>query len=326
VKTVWLRVFDAQGNFEDASDTIGWDKTAPTITDLGPTTSPNGAGWYNTDVTNKFQASDSLSGLNAACVTAFPANMAGDNIQSKTTSSEGTAVKVTSDSCTDVAGNTAAGIDSANFQIDKTKPTVSVTGITAATYTTTDTLPTPGCNVTDGLSGAVNASPAAQKTSDTRNSNGVGTVTYTCTGADNAGNSDSVSKSFTVIHGGVSGILQPINPDNTSIFSRGRTVPVKFQLGGDGAGSSFPNGFNTSGWTLQRVQADCSTGFDLADAVVESVPSNTPFTAFRYDSIADQYIYNADFRDKAVGTCWKVRATLDDNTTVLTSAVFKLQK
>jgi hypothetical protein len=180
--------------------------------------------------------------------------------------------------------------------------------------------------VTDGLSGAVNASPAAQKTSDTRNSNGVGTVTYTCTGADNAGDSDSVSKSFTVIHGGVIGILQPINPDNTSIFSRGRTVPVKFQLGGDGAGSSFPNGFNTSGWTLQRVQADCSTGFDLADAVVESVQSTTPFTAFRYNSIADQYIYHADFRDKAVGTCWKVRATLDDNTTVLTSAAFKLQK
>jgi hypothetical protein len=120
-KTVWLRVYDAAGNFEDASDTIGWDKTPPTITDLGPTASPNGAGWYKTDVTNRFKASDSLSGLNSACVTNFPLST-GNNVQSKTTSGEGTAVNVTSDPCTDVAGNTATGVQSANFMIDKSNP------------------------------------------------------------------------------------------------------------------------------------------------------------------------------------------------------------
>jgi hypothetical protein len=312
--TISFKSTDNVNNAETAQSVrVKVDKTNPTIQG---SRSPlaNSFGWTNQSVTVSFLCGDQplLSGL-ASCTADTLVSSEGAN-----QSVEGTA--------TDNAGNTNSDTVS-GISIDKTKPTVAVTGITAATYTTTDTLPTPGCNVTDqvGLSGPVDASPAAQKTSDTRNSNGVGSVTYRCEGTDKAGNSDSATKSFSVIHGGVSGILQPINSDNTSLFSRGRSVPVKFQLAGDGANSSFPNGFNTSGWTLQRVSVNCTT-FDAADAEAEAVPSNTPSTVFRYDSTADQYIYNADFRDKAAGTCWKVKATLDDSTTVLYSAVFKLQK
>jgi hypothetical protein len=109
----------------NASDTVGIDTSAPSISDLGPTTQPNAAGWYKTNVTNRFKATDSGSGLNGACQTAFPANAAGTNVQSKTTSGEGSSLKVTSSSCTDVAGNKALGIDSATFKIDKTAPEVS---------------------------------------------------------------------------------------------------------------------------------------------------------------------------------------------------------
>ena len=102
------------------------DKTAPTISDLGPTTSPNAAGWYKANVVNQFKASDGLSGLDAACQTAFPDVVTGGRRQDKTTSGEGMAVKVSSDSCTDVAGNTAAAVESAAFKIDKTAPSVVV--------------------------------------------------------------------------------------------------------------------------------------------------------------------------------------------------------
>jgi hypothetical protein len=112
-------------NPTNASDTVKIDTIAPSISDLGPTTQPNAAGWYKTNVTNRFKASDSVSGLNGACQTAFPANAAGNNFQSKTTSGEGSSLKVTSTSCTDVAGNKATGIDSASFKIDKTAPKVS---------------------------------------------------------------------------------------------------------------------------------------------------------------------------------------------------------
>jgi hypothetical protein len=124
---------DGLGNSGAASGssntaTVKIDKTAPTISDLGPTpAAPNGSnGWYTTDVSNKFEASDATSGLSTSCVASFPL-VSGHNVQSKTTSSESSAVKVTSDSCSDVAGNTAAGKDSAAFKIDKAAPTVTVT-------------------------------------------------------------------------------------------------------------------------------------------------------------------------------------------------------
>ena len=117
------------GTIGVTSASFSVDKTAPTITNVGPTSSPNGAGWYNHDVTNTFSAGDSLSGLNAACLAAFP--NAGDQ-QTKTTTGEGTTVHVTSDGCTDVAGNGASAIDSANFSVDKTAPTITNLGPTTA--------------------------------------------------------------------------------------------------------------------------------------------------------------------------------------------------
>ena len=125
--TLYAASKDEAGNKETPqSASFKIDNSAPTISDLDATTSPNGAGWYNTDVTNRFKASDSGSGLSTACQTSFPLS-AGENVQSKTTSGEGSALKVTSDSCTDVAGNTATGKDSATFKIDKRAPSVSGT-------------------------------------------------------------------------------------------------------------------------------------------------------------------------------------------------------
>src|SRR5205823_5665701 len=59
-------VSDNTTNRETASDTVKVDTTAPVISDSGPTTLPNGAGWYNHNVDNGFEASDSLSGLAAS--------------------------------------------------------------------------------------------------------------------------------------------------------------------------------------------------------------------------------------------------------------------
>jgi hypothetical protein len=121
---------DKAGNVSDAATASGIniDKTAPTITDLGPTTQANLNGWYDADVTNGFKAEDGLSGLGADCLADFDA---AGNTQSKTTTGEGTAVKVTSDDCTDVAGNTADAKDSAGFKVDKTDPVISDLGATA---------------------------------------------------------------------------------------------------------------------------------------------------------------------------------------------------
>lgn len=126
---VWVRYCDAVPNCSDASDTIGWDKTPPSIVDLGPTSAPNGAGWYNTNVTNRFSASDSGSGLGTTCDAAY--SEAGDT-QSKTTTGEGIALTVSSDACTDVAGNAAPAISSAAFKVDKIAPTITKESATPA--------------------------------------------------------------------------------------------------------------------------------------------------------------------------------------------------
>jgi hypothetical protein len=121
---------DDAGNSAAASTfgPVKIDKTAPVISDLGPTpASPNGDnGWYITDVSNGFEATDAASGLSASCIANFPLS-SGHNQQSKTTTGEGAAVNVTSDGCTDVAGNSAAGVQSDDFMIDKTAPTVTLT-------------------------------------------------------------------------------------------------------------------------------------------------------------------------------------------------------
>jgi Fibronectin type III domain len=220
--------------------------------------------------------------------------------------------------CKDNAGNTANPNTYANIDIDKSPPTVEVTGVTDNATYTLGAVPAAGCTTTDqpGLSG-VKTSAALSLTGGTVN--GVGTFTAACNGAeDNAGNVASKSVKYYVAYAGMSGILQPINPDNTSVFNRGKAVPVKFRLAGD-----EPNGFNYSNWKLQRQQVGC-TSFDTVDAVQEPIVEN-PSNGFRYDAGADQYIYNANFSDKAAGTCWKVIVTLDSNQ-VLESAIFKLQK
>jgi hypothetical protein len=285
------------------SVTVRLDKTPPTI-DGSASPAPNGAGWNNTNVTVSFDCTDALSGLDSS---GCPANV--------TLSSDGADQSVMR-SVTDAAGNSASDTVS-NIDIDKTAPTVSVTGVSLGGTYVLGSVPTAGCSTTDSLSGKAQDATVSVTGGTT---NGVGTFTATCSGGKDVADNTSapVSVTYKVLYVRDGGILQPINSDNTSVFSRGKAVPVKFKLAGD-----EPTGFSVSGWTLQKVQVNC-TSFDAEDAVVEQVADN-PSQAFRYDSSADQYIINADFKSQLAGTCWKAKVNLNDGTS-LESAVFKLQK
>ena len=185
-------VSDEATNQTTTSDTVNIDTSTPSISDQVPTTQPNAADWYNTDVTNAFKATDSGSGLNDACITAFPANQAGDNVQSKTTTGEGAALKVTSDGCTDVAGNTAQGIDSANFKVDKTNPVISRDGVKSGTLGTNNWYTTDvgyGFTAADP-NGANGSGLALADQAFTRTTSGQGAAIHVSSGtvADLAGN------------------------------------------------------------------------------------------------------------------------------------------
>jgi len=313
--TVKFVAIDNDGNVESPvnSETVKIDKTAPVIS-LRPADDscslPGLSGWCRGTQTAGFSASDLLSGLLNGQSSPWEFT--------KSTTTNGDAVQISSGTLDDNAGNTSNSVSAGPYKIDSGAPSVSVTGVASGGSYTLGSVPTAACTTTDtGGSGVLDQATVAVTGGTV---NGVGSFTATCGGAkDIAGNPQTapVSASYTVVYGGVSGILQPINPDNSSVFSRGRAVPVKFQLAGD------PPAFTTTAWSLARVRVNCA---DLADELSsESVPSVTPSAVFRYDSTADQYIYNADFRDKTAGTCWKVQVTLDEGT-VMDSAVFKLQK
>jgi len=200
-------------------------------------------------------------------------------------------------------------------------PSVSVTGVAAGATYVLGSVPTAGCSVTTGPGTApVGTAPTVSVTGGTVN--GVGAFTATCAGGTAAPPNGApvalppVSVSFTVKYGPNSGVLQPINPDNSSIFSRNRTVPVKFTL----SGSPAATGFSTTAWTIKAVQVNCTT-FDAAGAVVEDVPSSTPTSTFRWDG--SQYLYNATVSALPAGTCLAFRIGLDDGVTIITSPVFK---
>lgn len=91
---------------------VNIDKVAPTLSGA-PTTSANGAGWYRSDVTVAWSASDALSGTTA------PAN--------STIGGEGTGLTATA-SVTDRAGNTSGSVQSTPaVKIDRTAPNTTVT-------------------------------------------------------------------------------------------------------------------------------------------------------------------------------------------------------
>ena len=262
------------------------DKTNPTINGSA-SPAPNGAGWNNTNVTVSFTCTDALSDV-ASC----PANVV--------LSSNG-ADQSASGTATDNAGNSAS-TTVGNIDIDKTAPTVEVTGVSNGANYTTGAVPTAGCSTTDqaGLSGVkTNASVNV-----TGGNNGFGTFTATCTGAeDNADNPQAAPVSVTyTVSAAFNGFLQPIDGHSVNTGKFGRTYPIKWQLR-DSSGALISDS------AAQALVATMSGGqkattcdnFNLldTDALEESTTGNT---SLRYDATSDQFIYN--YKAPTSGSCY----------------------
>lgn len=174
---------DQAGNQSAPSNvvTAKIDKTAPTIS-AAATTSPNAAGWYNNNVTIHFTCFDALSG-----VVTCPAD--------EVLSSEGHTVASTAQTVSDQAGN--QGSVTYTVSVDKTAPTVVVTGVSDNATYPLGSVPVAGCSTTDALS-----SVATDATISITGGGGDGTGVFTaaCNGAtDKADNSAAaVSVTYTV--------------------------------------------------------------------------------------------------------------------------------
>jgi len=154
-KTVNGSCTDAAGNQSTsvASSAIDYDGTAPVIANVGADSTfstPNAAGWYNTDVRHDFSASDTVSGFGTSG--ALTLNFYKDISQ------EGSAVTISSGTVTDRAGNVATAITSSPaYKIDKTAPAANC-GSAPSGWSATDV--SIRCQPTDGLSGLADTGDA----------------------------------------------------------------------------------------------------------------------------------------------------------------------
>jgi hypothetical protein len=230
-------VSDKAGNSTTASVAgIKIDRTAPVISG-GPTTSPNGAGWYRDSVTVDFTCTDNLSGV-AECPT------------SKVVSGDGANQSVTSDPASDKAGNEASGKTVGGINIDGSAPSTTAnnqctkvngwcTGSTASVVlTATDQAGLSGVKAIhykiDG--GAEQVAAGATKTvSVPLDGSGAGKVAYWA--VDNAGNAEAaneVSLKWDNIAPTVTHTLSP--PANANDWNKS-DVTVHFTAKDDDAGS-----------------------------------------------------------------------------------------
>ncbi|MBX6341810.1 MAG: PxKF domain-containing protein [Thermomicrobiaceae bacterium] len=297
---------DKADNVETARTvTVKVDKTAPTTAASVPP--PDGAnGWYKTRPAVTLSASDALSGVattyysldgGAAQAYAQPV-VVGDGIHTLAYWS------------VDAAGNVETS-HSLTLQVDTQGPAITIGGVTGGATYTLGAVPTPSCAATDGGSGLVGG---CSGTLTGGTPNGVGTYTYTATATDAAGNTTTVSVTYRVIYRW-DGFLQPINDTahqvgtTTSIFKAGSTVPVKFQLKkADGTVVQA----NTLPLWLTPAKGSPTTA--PADESVYSDPATSGST-YRWDSAAQQYIYNWSTKGAASGYYYRIGVTLDDGQT-----------
>jgi hypothetical protein len=100
-----------------------------------------------------------------------------------------------------------------------------------------------------------------------------------------------------------SGVLQPINPDGSSIFKFGSTIPVKFKLTGACARSP----------SLVAHILIAKMSNSIVGTYVEATSTSAADTGntFRYSSTDDQYIYNLATKPLSAGA-WQIAIDLGD--------------
>ena len=300
-QTVTGIVTDKANN--SASKTVGGiniDLTAPTITHT-ITPAANSNGWHNADVNVRFEASDTLSGINGA------------STQNILLTLEGPGQTTGDIAFTDKAGNSASDSMS-GISIDKTAPSVSIAGISTGTeFTWGDSIPAATCNATDDLSGM----DTCVLTTVPSNGN-VGVHTISATATDKAGNVATTSISYTIKAWTLRGFYQPVDMGSVlNTIKGGQTVPMKFELF---AGTVEKTGTSDiSSFTQKKIS--CSS---VSTALTDDVEiTNTGNTSLRYDSTSGQFIANWKTPTGQTGTCWEAKMTSIDGSTI--AGFFKLK-
>jgi hypothetical protein len=229
------------------------------------------------------------------------------------------------------AGNYSLGNTAASTSADITKRTLTITAATNTKIydTNTSAAATP---TTSGLQGT----DTVTGLSETYDTSSVGTgktlsvaTSYTVNDANGGNNyaASMVANHTGIITFATTGtcyggpghtILQPINTDRTSVWKGRQVVPVKFRVcdvNGNSIGGSISAVFDTSysGGVAAPVLYLISSDVQPPD---ETAESNTPDPQFRWDSSAQQWIFNLNTNSLAIGKTYYYYIYLADGSKV----------
>ena len=286
---------DNAGN--TASDTVSnidIDKTNPNV-NCG---SADG-NWHASDVSIACTASDVLSGLAASGDANF------NLTTSVATGTETSTASTNSRNVLDNADNSTTAGPITGIKVDKKAPTFDACP-TAGPFTQGSGLHSVSINANDGGSGMDNTNSTLSSDVD---SGIIGAKSVTFTAKDNVGNTDTKVCSYDVDYN-FSGFFQPVDNKDTSgnyILNKakaGSVVPVKFSLGSDQGLNVLASGYP------QTASIPCTAS--SSDAVEEYGTGNV--SSFKYDPVANQYIYNWKTDTKWAGTCRQLVVKLADDT------------
>jgi hypothetical protein len=294
-------VTDNAGNSNTggAISDVDVDLTDPTISSALDR-APASSGWFNNTTgapVLEYTCGDSLSGV-ASCPTDY-------------TFGEGEDQSRAAQTVTDNAGNSNTGGAISDVDVDLTDPGLTWNGGPAdgSTHYFGFVPGAPTCSATDALSGPKDCNVTGY-------GNTVGSHTMTATARDNALNSHSANRSYTVNGWNLTGFYQPVDMNGVyNVVKSGSTVPLKFEVF---AGTTEL----TQTWvvdTFVAKQIDCETSADMT--AVEF--TTTGGTSLRYDENTGQFVQNWQTPRGKGGLCYKVTLTTDDGSSLV--AYFRLK-
>ena len=277
------------------------DTTAPVITKT--VTGTQGSNdWYTSNVTLDWTVTENES----------PETLILDGCDDVTVSADQAA---TDYSCSATSEGGTAAKQTVSIKRDATKPTnIAITGGPTAggSYYFGDVPAAPEkCTADDATSGVAICDVTGYSTA-------VGTHTMTAKATDNAGNSDSITSTYTVKAWTLSGFYQPVDMGIWNSVKGGSTVPLKFEaFAGDNRTNELTSTSAVKSFTQKTVACPGAT------ATVDEIELvTTGGTSLRYDSTGGQFVQNWQ-TPKKPGTCAQVTMTTQDGSTL--SANFMLK-
>ena len=301
------------------------DSTPPTTTIALSPTSPDGSnGWYVHQPTVTVGAVDNDGGSGVAetrCVldpSSVPSSF--DALPSTPCPYLGAGAAVADGVHTvyaasiDDAGNAESPVQSVSFQVDTSPPTLSPSLTDGTAFTIGAPAPTVNPNASDTLSGVATQSCGMVNTSS------VGIKSVTCTAADNAGNTATATRSYTVGYA-FSGFFSPVDAGGLNVAQAGQAIPLKFRL--TDAGGAPITTLTTA--TISSVSLNCASSSAGSDAIEEPAAG-----ASGLQHLGNGY-YQINWKSPKTyaGTCRQLRLDLGEGSTaspVYHTADFQFKK